>query len=87
METVNGGVARASDRRSAGGAFALALLPFVLFWKVALGRMIFGEGDLLAYNYPLVAEMLGNELAGSLSGIRTYSAARLLALMQGRVLP
>jgi hypothetical protein len=68
-----------------GGAIALALLPFVLFWKVALGRTIFGEGDLLAYNYPLLAEIARQWKLGQvpLWYPHIFGGTPLLAQMQG----
>lgn len=65
----------------------LALLPFVLFWPVTLGRMVFAEGDLFFFNYPLLHTIARQWKAGEVPLWNPYifGGTPLLAQMQGGV--
>jgi hypothetical protein len=48
------GLSTTGRRRTALCVAILAALPFALFWRVALGQRVFGDGDLVKYNFPLL---------------------------------
>ncbi len=51
---------------SALGLLFLALLPFLVFWRVTLGQGAFADGDLSTYNFPLLHTLAEQWRAGRL---------------------
>ena len=65
----------------------LGLLPFLLFWRVALFQRVFADGDLYSYNFPLLCTIARQWKAGEIPLWNPYifGGTPLLGNMQGGV--
>jgi hypothetical protein len=68
-------------------ALCLALLPFLLFWRVTLGHGVFAHGDLFTYNYPILRVVAEQWKEGRVPLWNPYifGGTPLLAAIQGGV--